>query len=76
MHSFGQGLSEGGAVMVLNELLIWHGVVTCRVLDRNGRDNSCGVVVVLVFVAGDLEQHAQRVRIWGVCVAVAVEVSV
>ena len=74
---FGQVIGEGGAVVELEEILIWHGV-DVWVADGDGRDNSHGLVVVGVgvFVDGDIERHTRQVWLWGVFVAVAVEVSV
>ena len=72
---FGQGLGEGGAVVDIEEIMTCHGVAWWAA-DGDGQDNSCGVVVVIVLVAGDIERHAWRVRLWDVFVAVVVEVSV
>ena len=72
---FGQGLGEGGAVVDIEEIMTCHGVAWW-VADGDGRDDSCGVVVVIVLVAGDLERHAWRIRLWDVFVAVVVEVRV
>ena len=56
VHS-GQCLGKGRPVMVLEEVMIWHGVVS-EIADGDGGDDGGGVVHQIIFLAWELDYHA------------------
>ena len=54
---FDQCIGNGGAIVMLKEVLIWYHVAL-RIADRDGGNDGSGVVCRIIVVAGELDDHA------------------